>query len=206
MAGEATTLRNIGVLRKIALADLDAGVILRVRGRDGELQLLDATGTPCYRAEVNGGVPAATLWRAPADLRPLNREQLYDGRVLFHGPAFQILRSVEGICAGGAAATLVGGRELGWPEGEWRTDPATVDAGLQLALLWAESVLGAATLPMSVAEYRVHRRGLAGSGLQAVVSARDVQPEIARCDIAVLEPDGTVRTELFDVALVRRPS
>jgi acyl transferase domain-containing protein/NADP-dependent 3-hydroxy acid dehydrogenase YdfG len=206
MAGESTTLHNISVLRKVALADLDAGATLQIRQRDGELHLMDAAGTPCYRAEVSSGVSAAAAWRTPSDLRPWDREQLYDGRVLFHGPAFQMLRNVEGVGAGGAVATLVDGRELGWPEGEWRTDPAAVDASLQLALLWAESVLGAATLPMSVAEYRTHRRGLGGTGLRGIVSARDVQPDGARCDIALIEPDGTVRAELFDVALIRRPS
>jgi NADP-dependent 3-hydroxy acid dehydrogenase YdfG len=203
MAGEATTLRNISVLRKVAVSD---GDVLRLRRRDGELHLLDAAGAPCYSAEVSQGVPAAAAWRAPADLRPLDRERLYDGRVLFHGPAFQALRSVDGVCPEGAAGALVGGRELGWPDGEWRTDPAAVDAGLQLGVLWAESVLGVATLPMSVAEFRAHLPGLGGSGLKAIVSARDVRRDSARCDIAVLDPDGTVRAELFDVALVRRPS
>jgi len=130
---------------------------------------------------------------------------IYDGTVLFHGPAFQAIRSVKGISASGAAALVSGARELGWPGGPWKTDPALVDAGLQLALLWAEQVLGGASLPMSIGRFQVLRPGLSDGHARCVVLAREVHESRAVCDIGLLGADGEPVAELIGVSLVKRP-
>ncbi|WP_158791350.1 polyketide synthase dehydratase domain-containing protein, partial [Streptomyces sp. NRRL WC-3549] len=81
-----------------------------------------------------------------------------------------------------------------------------VDGALQLALLWAGQALDDATLPMAVAECRVHRRGPVQDTVRCVVRARKVHETGARCDAVLLDPDGTPRVELYGVELVRRPS
>jgi hypothetical protein len=58
---------------------------------------------------------------------------------------------------------------------------------------------------MAVAECRVHRHGPAADGLRCVVRARKVHDTGARCDVALLDPDGLPRVELLGVELVRRP-
>jgi hypothetical protein len=210
-AGPAV-IQDVGVLRRIGLEryanggnrftvqgsrDADAPLNLELRG-DGDARhyrakaSLDKTATPAD-------------WTVPADLEPV-RPDVYDGRLLFHGPRFQAIREVDGISASGAAGVLTGAYELGWNRAAWHTDPAAVDGGLQLAVLWAKQALGRATLPMGVAEYRIYETGLYDGPTRCVVRARDVWSDGAECDIAFIGEDGTVRAELFGVSLVPRPA
>lgn len=142
----------------------------------------------------------------PDGLKPLARTESYDGKVLFHGPRFHALRSVRGVSEHGAEATVAGLRALDWTGEHWPLDPAAVDGALQLALLWGEEVLGSATLPMAVAECRVHRHGPVDGTVRCVVRGRKAHDTGARCDAALIDADGSVRLELIGVELVRRPS
>jgi hypothetical protein len=207
-------LRGFKVLRKITLDHFDnGGTRLAVRcTANGDprlsIELLGAGSTPHYRATIDPSeTPAGQVarWETPSDLKPLQRSEIYDGHVLFHGPRFQAIRSLQGVSHAGAAGTVVGTRELGWADAAQRTDPAATDAALQLALLWGEQVLGGATLPMSVGEYRVHRAGPADGQMRCVVRAKHVQSPRAECDIVLLDPDGSPRAELLAVDLVLRP-
>ncbi|MDQ0792389.1 acyl transferase domain-containing protein [Streptomyces sp. B1I3] len=210
-------LRDLRVYRKLVLPRLaDEGHRLTVHGCRAtvgapsalEAELRDEDGTPHFRAaldfEAADSDPAG--WDSPAGLEPAARPEVYDGHVLFHGPRFQAIRTLHGVSGQGAEASVAGLRALGWAEGPWPLDPAAVDGALQLAVLWAEHVLGDATLPMAVAECRVHRRGPAQDTVRCVVRARRAHETGARCDVALIDPDGCLRVELLGVELVRRPS
>jgi hypothetical protein len=80
-----------------------------------------------------------------------------------------------------------------------------VDGALQTAVLWARHVTGDATLPMGVDAIRVHRPGPAPAMLRCLVRAAVVATDETRCDIALFDEDGDVRTELLGVSLIRRP-
>jgi NADP-dependent 3-hydroxy acid dehydrogenase YdfG len=205
-------IQDVGVLRRIGLERFaNGGDRLAVHGtRDDGAQLnLEIRGdgdTRHYRAKARlDATVTPAQWTVPTDLEPV-RPDVYDGRVLFHGPRFQAIREVEGISAAGAAGVLTGAYDLGWNRAAWQTDPAAVDGGLQLAVLWAKQVMGRATLPMGVAEYRVYQAGLHDGPTRCVVRARDVWSDGAECDIAFLAEDGTVRAELLGVSLVSRPA
>ncbi|MFJ5846263.1 SDR family oxidoreductase [Streptomyces sp. NPDC092903] len=210
-------LRDLRVYRTYALPELrDAGHRITVAGGRApgsfpelEAELLGEDGSAHFRAVLDSGdgSPDAAGWDTPDGLEPLARAESYDGKVLFHGPRFQALRSVRGVSEHGAEATVAGLRALDWPGGHcWPLDPAAVDGALQLALLWGEEVLGAATLPMAVAECRVHRRGPVDGTVRCVVRGRKAHDTGARCDAALIDADGSVRLELIGVELVRRPS
>ncbi|MGD9485889.1 SDR family NAD(P)-dependent oxidoreductase [Streptomyces sp. TRM70308] len=210
-------LRDLRVYRKLALPDLSgAGHLLTVRGRRGaagsptalEAELRGEDGVAHFRAvlDAEATAPDPAGWGSPAGLKPLPRPEVYDGGTLFHGTRFHALRAVRGVCDAGAEATAVGLRALDWPGEDWPLDAAALDGALQLALLWAEKVLGAATLPMAVAECRVHRPGPAHESVRCVVRARKAHSTGARCDVAVVDPDGSLRLELLGVELVLRPS
>jgi hypothetical protein len=130
---------------------------------------------------------------------------VYDGAVLFHGPEFQVLRRVIGLSRQGAEARVVGVRATGWPDRPWWTDPAAIDGALQAAVLWARHATGDATLPMGVDALRVHRAGPAPGTLRCLVRATSVAADQTRCDVALIDEDGAVRTELLGVSLIRRP-
>ncbi|MEU4179721.1 SDR family NAD(P)-dependent oxidoreductase [Streptomyces sp. NPDC026589] len=164
-------------------------------------------GNPDVTAWDTGtGEPDATAWDTPDGLKPLDRATPYDGEVLFHGPRFHALRTVRGVSEHGAEATVAGVRALGWADEHGPLDPAAVDGALQLALLWGEKALGAATLPMAVAECRLHRRGPVDGAVRCVVRARKAHDTGARCDAALIDADGSVLVELIGVELVVRPS
>ncbi|WP_424922513.1 SDR family oxidoreductase [Streptomyces sp. wa53] len=210
-------LRDLRVFSKIALPDLDgAGHRLTLRGRraatgspaDLEAELAGEDGTPHHRVQMEflACPPPPAPWDVPQGLVTPEDTAIYDGRVLFHGPRFHALRTVHGVGTDGAEATVAGLTELGWGGDHWQLDAAATDGALQLALLWADRALGDATLPMAVAECRVHRRGPVPGTVRCVVRARKVHETGARCDAALIDPDGSPRVELLGVELVRRPS
>uniref|UniRef100_A0AAU3H2L8 SDR family oxidoreductase n=1 Tax=Streptomyces sp. NBC_01401 TaxID=2903854 RepID=A0AAU3H2L8_9ACTN len=210
-------LRDLRVFSKVALPHLDgAGHRLTLSGRRAatgspsalEAELVGDEGTPHIRVqmEFEPTRPRPESWETPAGLTAPQPTEIYDGRVLFHGPGFHALRTVHGVGADGAEATVAGLTELGWGGDHWQLDAAATDGALQLALLWADHVLGDATLPMAVAECRVHRPGPLQDTVRCVVRARKVHDTGARCDVALLGPDGFPSVELLGVELVRRPS
>ncbi|MGW1108984.1 SDR family NAD(P)-dependent oxidoreductase [Streptomyces sp. NPDC002540] len=203
-------LRDIEVLRGLSLPDLaGAGHELTVGATpDGDVLdlTLDGDRWTHYRARTGASpVPPtpARDWSTPPDVRPLS--DVYDGSVLFHGPAFHVL---EEVSAGprGAVALVRGVRALGWPAaGARHTDPAAVDAGLQVAVLWAKETFGAAFLPMGAGEARVHAYGPVGPRTRCVVLAHAGDTTLPSCDVALLDEHGTPLVELMGVSLVRRP-
>jgi acyl transferase domain-containing protein/NADP-dependent 3-hydroxy acid dehydrogenase YdfG/acyl carrier protein len=209
LVGVDQAIDGLDVLRKVGLGLFnEAGDLLRVTGPSeaGEVALFTGGMLPHYRAR-KGTRPAPGVWDVPASLPPFS-SPVYDGHVLFHGPAFRALRSVEGLSDGGARGMLVGVRELGWPEpnGPWHTDPAAVDGALQLALLWGREALGCASLPMAVGSFRVYRPGpLADTAVALVRPRPPVAGPVAECDVRLCTRDGSPIAELERVRLVARP-
>jgi acyl transferase domain-containing protein len=205
-------LRDIAVLRKVELAGFADGTghLLRIRTNSaGTLELIsDDADTLHYRAEpgeVGAEVHGAALRTPLGTADPLSDQLIYDGHVLFHGPAFQAITSIETLSPAGADATVVGISELGWSGTGWVTDPAAVDGGLQVAVRWAAPLLGGASLPMKIGGYRGCRRGAFDGPVRCRVRAREVNGYQAGCDIGFFDADDAVRAELLDVTLVRRP-
>jgi hypothetical protein len=129
----------------------------------------------------------------------------YDGTTLFHGPRFQAIRSDPAVGLAGAQCTVAGARALGWDGAGRHIDPAAVDGGLQLAVLWARQAGAGRTLPMAIGECRVHRPGAVEAEARCVVVARRADDLTAACDVALIDVDGSPRVELLGVQLVRRP-
>ena len=136
----------------------------------------------------------------PAGLGPLEGI-VYDGRVLFHGTEFQVIRGIEGVGAGGVEATLLGARGMGWPgtEDSWQTDPAMLDGGLQLAVLWTKHQLGGAALPTAVGELTVHQPGLPYGSAHVVLHGREADGDRAVCDVVFMDSAGAPIAELRGV-------
>jgi hypothetical protein len=131
--------------------------------------------------------------------------KVYDGHVLFHGPSFHVIRSVQGVSRDGIVGTLSGTQTAAWPGASWRSDVAAMDGGLQMALLWSQHSLGGAVLPMALGEYRSYRDGLAASEYQCVVHGRKILDARTVCDIALTDTSGQVVAELIGVETVLRP-
>jgi hypothetical protein len=164
-----------------------------------------------YSATVTLSDSAAeqpTLLERPA-LKKWTRPEFYDGHVLFHGASLQVIQSVKGVSPEGIVGTLSGiesaPNKKAWSGKAWRSDVAAMDGGLQLAVLWAEHVLGGAALPMAIGEYRSYCDGPGPGALECVVHARKVHAAGSVCDIAFIDSSGQVVAEMIGVETVLRP-
>ncbi len=179
------------------------------RPEDGEgtrlrMELYGAGGILHYTASaemaprlpVPGDPPSV-----PGPLEPLSPVPY--GRELFHGPEFQIIRSLEGLSDAGAAGTLAGTVDRGW-RGDWCTDAAVLDGGLQMAMLWTSRLLGGRSLPTAVGAYHPYRSGASAGTVRCALRGHAVGTSRTLCDIAFIAGDGTLAAELLGVEVHRR--
>jgi acyl transferase domain-containing protein len=216
----ASAVKQVKVLRGIKLAQFaGAGDCFAVRARQvaeggsvgtgaeiavelrGQNDVLHYSATVTMTAQP---VAAPALAAAP-ELQDWIQPAVYDGHVLFHGPSFQVINAVQGVSRYGIVGTLAGTSQAGWPTEAWCSDAASLDGGLQLALLWSHQVLGGAVLPMALGEYRSYRSGLATGPVTGVVHGRQIHDARTVCDMAFVDGNGQVVAELIGVETVLRP-
>jgi hypothetical protein len=176
-----------------------------------ELELRGAEGVIHYRAVVE---LAERLRTPPPTARPAlaaptgaAAPHVYgrgQGQALFHGPAFQVIRSLDGLSPEGAVATLTGTRDRGW-RGDWHTDAAALDGGLQLALLWAGHVLGGRSLPTAVRSFHAWGAPCWDGPIRCVVSGQVLSDSRTVCDVDLTSADGTLLSGLRGLELHKRP-
>jgi Polyketide synthase dehydratase len=155
---------NLKVLKGVLLDGFyDAGNLLIVRPRaEGVYELVGADGSRHYEATVNSEEHDSTASRVVArflgTLReaPWSKAEIY-GKLLFHGPNFQVIRNLVGISDKGITGTVTGTAERKWDDGNRESDAAMLDGGLQLARLWGYHALGKPTLPTKIGCVRIHR-------------------------------------------------
>jgi NADP-dependent 3-hydroxy acid dehydrogenase YdfG len=207
-----SAVRDLRVLRGVRLERfLDGGDWLLVVPRnsaegalDWELRDPNQPNVARYRArvELSDALPLSHAREAQPITGSLGRP-IY-GEALFHGPAFQVIRSVDGVGREGIAGTLVGTHAQRWP-GEWRTDPAMLDGGLQLAVLWAQHCLGGRGLPTSLRAFHRYGTALGEGALRCTVTGRTDGATQAVCDIEFALPDGRLVARLDGVETHQRP-
>ena len=121
---------------------------------------------------------------------------VYDPRVLFHGPRFQMITTVDGLGETGLVATLQPLSAMGWPEESWQTDPSILDGGLQGAVLWNDRNLGGASLPTRIAEVRMFSEGPASGEVSCQVAAKGSQGRKSIADVTFVS-NGLVTTKFI---------
>ncbi|GLZ36142.1 hypothetical protein Lesp02_83290 [Lentzea sp. NBRC 105346] len=189
-AGFAPAVTDVKVLRKLGPKDKT-----QIKRSNGHLEI-----TNHYQAKVTS-INSPQRWDTPEGLREINPD-VYNGHDLFHGPAFQVIQEIKGLSRNGGEATVTGAREAGWCGTAWNTDPAAIDGGFQLAVLWARHVLGKSALPMGVRESRTHRKGLHEGSTRVVLTARGIHQDGVECDIAFIDEHDEVIAELLGVEMV----
>ena len=180
---------GLKVLRGVKLDKFTSGGnLLFVRPKSDTLfELTSADGTRHYEATVTAGEAASaiTMGHLPKNQTggaPWPDADIY-GKLLFHGPAFQVIQSVEGLSSNGIEGTLTGTADRNWHDGNRHSDAAMLDGGLQLARLWGYHSLGKPTLPTSIGSLWLLRHGVESEPIRCVVSARAVGSSKIVCDI-----------------------
>lgn len=201
--GDSARLQNLSVLRKITL-DAAGSATVTVRAAGAVVSLHTTGPAPHFRATVADPEPPRS-WPLPGEHQFTTHTGIYDGHVLFHGPALHTLLALAPVTPDGAAARAIGADALGWPAEPSRTDVALMDGCLQLAVLWAGKVLGSAALPMGIADVTVYVPGRIAGEVTLLVRAGPAHTDHAECDAAIVGPDGQVMAQLLGISLVRRP-
>lgn len=169
-------------------------------GRVLSMQLVDATtGRAHYRCTaLMSAEPTPTdddgLVGAESDGDSWTSE-VYDGDVLFHGPAFQVIGEITGVSDSGMTAVCQGIHAAGWATASWTSDPALLDGALQLALLWTKRQLDLASLPTSIGSVRLFAEPQAGQHSMALVG-RQTTAHMVMCDVEIRSADGLVVAQL----------
>ncbi len=208
-------LHDVSVLRGISLKDFDSKStalhVHTVREAVGGttqlgLELRDDAGNRYYRARATMAAKLPAAPSAPSTdlgLQTWGDRTVYDGSVLFHGPDFQVIRSIDGVSDKGIAANVAGVREAGW-QSPWCTDPLAVDGGLQLALLWSQHMLGGSSLPTAIGEVKTYATPAEGP-LRCTLTGRRAEGQKAVADVVFHDQAGTVVAELYGVETHQLP-
>jgi hypothetical protein len=222
-----TRLLDLKVLRGISLQDFPEGrrcFVVHCRqltngsGATLALELANHEGDVYYRcsaelAPQRGNPQPHTGDLQDLALEPWGDEVVYDGELLFHGPAFQMIRNITGISEHGIVAELSGVEGCGWESeraatqgtGEngrdelWSTDPLASDGGLQLALLWCKHVLGGASLPTGIEEIRTWADAPVAGPIRCTLTGRTANGRRSVSDLAFHDARGSLLTEFVGV-------
>jgi hypothetical protein len=177
-----------------------------VEGKDTRLALtlIDGKGQARYSASVEMGQDApdaAPFASVKIEGGAMDQAACYADGALFHGPAFQVLDSLESSQKSGATAPLHGLLSAGWDQDAWATDPAALDGCLQVALLWGLEQTKLQTLPLKVGELVRYRSGALADGLRCVLSAVESNSKRTVCDIRLTDATGAPVADLRRVEM-----
>jgi acyl transferase domain-containing protein/NADP-dependent 3-hydroxy acid dehydrogenase YdfG len=173
------------------------------------LELRDQGGALRYAATLSGPSATSSTNGAHDDVLGTSRtmSELYGPSTLFHGPDFQVIRSVDSMSQNGARATLATTHDVGWPTNGWHTDPAALDGALQLAILFGLQGGGATTLPMRIARVVLPAKQQAAAGpVRCQLTQRHRSPERLLCDLSLTRGDGSKLADLIGVEMFAVPS
>ena len=221
---EVVACRDVKVLSGIRLERFDGGaeafhlnsrLLTNGSGCELAVTLSDPDGRPRYSAMIDmaepgdhqqpGQLEAPTFPRRGTNVEMLEPwpAEIY-GDALFHGPALQVIRELEGVSGDSIAGVLAGGAEMGWGGG-WQLDAAVLDGGLQLAVLWFQHMLEGASLPLAVGSLRTWKQGPLAGPVRAVARCHVRDSNRVVSDVMFSNGDGRVIAELTGVEIVRRP-
>ncbi len=207
-------IRAVKVLRGIRLRAFDTSSdrfqihARQLSNGDGAtlaVELTDTEGVRLYTATVEvldrpPGLTNPGLTHGPSVLAPplTSSSVIYGQAPLFHGPLFQVVRTVEHDTPLSIRATVEGVNHKKWP-GSWQLDPALLDGALQLALLWTQQILGRSSLPTSVETIHIHVTGPIATPATALLTGREAAHERGLCDVAFQLADGTIVAEVLGI-------
>jgi NADP-dependent 3-hydroxy acid dehydrogenase YdfG len=201
----ATVVRDFQVLSGVVFAETEIQSLtidLEPAGSSYIVSVEDFQGRKRYRAviDVNAADTSAAGGLVPqisGSAWPMSVDDAYTGP-LFHGRSFAAIEALDVLGSAGCTARLRGLRELGWPDDAWAIDPAIVDGGLQLAILWASANGLPLVLPQRIGRVVLHRP-FGGDALHCRLAAHPVSDKRVDYDIAFESADGTLVAELAGV-------
>ncbi len=166
------------------------------------------------RALLLSTLPTAPDYTRPPQLDEQNYGYSVDAayrEVLFHGPHFHGIESIDGYSSDGIVAHVRSApAPADWMDdplrSAWLGDPLIVDAGLQLGILWCHKALGCVSLPTFGARYRQYTDAFPTDGVVAALEIREQTPHRVTGDITFVDASGTVLARMEGYAWTVDPS
>ena len=202
-------LHEIKVLKGIRLGGFENGgdrltiqatPLPSARGAQMSMLIIDSKGRTNYSARVEL-LPEPNRSDQPLDtlaLEPWRGEPLYQD-LLFHRGAFELIQQLDGIGDNGIAGTLSGVSHAGWIGESWQLDVAALDAGLQMAVLFGQRMLGGPNLPTGIDQIRTFGPAPSKGLLSATAFRRKLGPSSVTTDIVFTNDSGLRVAELLGV-------
>jgi hypothetical protein len=199
-------LHGVSVRRPVSLTRLrgDGEALIVRASRDGDALALELDHGGQVAVVARGSLvrTAESVSVDPGDVMPRGGPTY--GGALFHGPAFQVVHDDLAVGPHGASATVDGLDKARWDSQGFAVDVPAVDALLQVAVRWAETPLGSATLPMGIDHVRLEADAVTGS-MGARICGQPRGRVAARVDANLVDPDGRTLVALTGVSLIARP-
>jgi acyl transferase domain-containing protein/NAD(P)H-dependent flavin oxidoreductase YrpB (nitropropane dioxygenase family)/NAD(P)-dependent dehydrogenase (short-subunit alcohol dehydrogenase family) len=165
---EVLSIHSLQVLKGIVLDETSVTLRISARPKMGaslekdfievetEIAAMQRREPPFYRAIIRLGKrssespPYGHGVLSELHAFPLTVPESYE-RLLFQGPFFQGISSIDGICDSGISGLLIPSSPAlalsGVKNGGWLVDPVLLDSSLQLAILWARTYYDMTPLP-----------------------------------------------------------
>ncbi len=135
---------------------------------------------------LNGSSPAA-------DFYPVK---------LFHGPLFQVIRSVEAMGDQGATAILKSTETMAWTSASpWQTDVALIDGALQVLRLWTTEQLKVPSLPTRIGQFISYTNESMPPYIQCVAQCRTIGKLRTVASITLADLNGMPLAQLNEVEM-----
>lgn len=138
------------------------------------------------------------------DSNSITCDDLYESKVLFHGPGFQGVQRILNISSKGLTTecrTNIFPRE--WM-GQFQTkgfDPILADIHLQSLLIWAHFQKGTTGLPLQIGSGTQYQKALPGEITYATMRVKNVTPHKLVADVISHDKDGNIFSEVIDAEI-----
>ena len=202
-------LHEVKVLKGIRLGGFENGgnrflieatPLPSTRGALMQMRIIDAQGQANYSARIElMPQPQQTQQNnAMLTLEPWQGAPIYQD-LLFHRGSFELIEQLDGISDHGITASLRGVSHAGWDGESWQLDVAALDAGLQMAVLFGQRMLGGPNLPTGIEQIRAYGLPPSEGLLSATAYRRKLGPTAMTTDIVFTDSNGQCVAELLGV-------
>lgn len=210
IADSPTVLRDFQVLSGVTFAVTEYEVLkITFRASDSSysVTLDDRGGRTRYRADLDTASDTVSVL-IPKNVGspwPIGVEEAYGG-LLFHGRRFAAIERLESLSEAGGTAILKSRGDLGWAEDTGSMDPAMVDGGLQLCLLWVKLHGRSLMLPQRIGRLVIYEPFPDNSSLRCRFAAHPVSDKRVEFDLVFETTQGRLVAALAGVEFYAVPS
>lgn len=207
-------IENIKVLKGIQVINYNKGeslvIKIKCKEMDGHIQavLQSADNKIHYSSDVfymnkskEKSVKTIDSFRGiNTEAWPFGAEEAYS-KYLFHGRYLHVIKELLNISTNGASATLIGGMDVDWPYEYYLIDPALLDGGLQMQLLWGYVQSGRYVLPTHIKGISLHATGLMKGPIHVELEKVSVDSTKTVCNIYFFDNTGQLLYEINEATM-----